>query len=156
MSKVTAGLLMCSYNKGNLEYFLVHPGGPFFSKKDKGWWTIPKGLPEENEELLVAARREFMEETGIQPSPPFYSLGSIKQKGGKEVFAWAFEGTWNPEDGISSNTFELEWPPKSGRKQKFPEIDKASWFTHEEACIMIKDTQKPFLEKALVVFTREQ
>lgn len=148
MASIATGLLMCRAYQGRLEYFLVHPGGPFFQKKKEGSWTIPKGIPERNEELLHAACREFKEETGITPVPPYYALGSIKQKGGKTVHAWAFIGDWSPADGFVSNEFEMEWPPKSGRMQKFPEVDKAQWMDFELAAKMIKETQRPLLEKA--------
>ena len=153
MTSQAAGLLMCRQGKDELEYFLVHPGGPYFQKKNEGWWSIPKGLPEENEkDMLVVACREFMEESGLVPSPPYHALGSVKEKGGKTVHAWAFIGNWSPADGIRSNAFEIEWPPKSGRLQKFPEADRAGWFNMEQATIMIKDTQLPFLHRAREIF----
>lgn len=139
---------MCRFNNGELEYFLVHPGGPFFKNKDLNTWSIPKGLPEDGEDLLTAAQREFREETGLLASPPFYALDSIKQKGGKTVFAWCFLGEWDPAQGIVSNTFELEWPPRSGRRQVFPEQDKAAWMNLERANMAIIEGQRPFLEKA--------
>lgn len=140
---------MCRRMAGELEYFLVHPGGPYFQKKNEGWWSIPKGLPEgEQEELLHVACREFKEETGIIPLPPFYALGTIRQKGGKTVHAWAFMGSWSPEEGIVSNEFEIEWPPKSGSYKKFPEVDKAAWMNFEKASIMLHEDQLPFLKKA--------
>src|SRR5437868_1729489 len=118
---ISAGLLMCRWNDTMLEYFLVHPGGPFFKNKDEGVWSIPKGLPEGDEDLLITAQREFLEETGIQPTPPFYQLPIIKQKGGKIVHSWTFQGSWDSVKGIVSNTFKLEWPPRSGKFQDFPE-----------------------------------
>src|SRR5436190_5427068 len=127
MLKIAAGLLMCHWAGTELEYFLVHPGGPFFKKKDAGVWSIPKGMPEGEEELLNAAKREFYEETGLVSKPPFHELGKIEQKGGKIVYAWTFLGEWISTDGIQCNTFTIEWPPRSGRQQEFPEVDKAEW-----------------------------
>ena len=130
-----------------LQFFLVHPGGPYFTQKDEGWWMIPKGLPEGEEELLQTALREFEEETGIKPIPPFIPLGEIKQKGGKWVHAWAFEGAWDEKDGFSCNTFKVEWPYKSGRWQEYPEVDQAGWFSYEEASKKINAAQVPLLGK---------
>lgn len=153
MASVAAGLLMCRKLKDELEYFLVHPGGPYYQRKNEGWWSIPKGVPEAPEkDLLVVACREFHEETGITPLPPYLKLGFIRQKGGKTVHAWTFLGDWSPEQGIKSNNFEIEWPPASGRLQKFPEADKGAWMNFEEASRMIKDTQRPFLRIALDIF----
>lgn len=144
---VSAGLLMYRYIRGELQFFLVHPGGPYFTQKDAGWWTVPKGLPENEEELLETALREFEEETGIKPSPPFISLESVKQKGGKTVWAWAFEGEWREVSGIRCNEFKVEWPYKSGKWQSYPEVDKAGWFSKEEARIKINEAQKAFLDR---------
>lgn len=143
---------MCRKTNEDLEFFLVHPGGPFFSKKNEGAWSIPKGNPENNEELLAAAIREFSEETGIVPVPPYHSLGSVTQKGGKIVFAWTFLGTWNDADGITSNHIHLEWPPRSGKQILIPEVDKAEWMTWTKASVMINPKQLPFLERALAVY----
>ncbi len=131
------------------EFFLVHPGGPYFRHKDAGSWSIPKGLIDVEEQLLNAAIREFQEETGILPRPPFHELGSVKQKGGKRVHAWAFQGEWDPSQGLQSNTFELEWPPRSGKRQEFPEIDRAGWFRPEQAEVKILEAQIPLLQRAL-------
>ncbi|MGB3183118.1 MAG: NUDIX domain-containing protein [Cyclobacteriaceae bacterium] len=128
----SAGILLYKIENSSYRFLLVHPGGPYFRKKDKGWWTIPKGEPEEGEELIETAKREMEEETGIVVSDPT-PLGSIKQKGGKTVHAWAASGDWEPEEGLPENTFEIEWPPRSGKKQAFPEVDKAAWFTLDEA-----------------------
>ncbi len=151
-SNVSAGLLMCRFNDNQLQFFLVHPGGPFFQNKNKGVWSIPKGIPEEGEDLFVTAQREFREETGLHPAPPFHPLGQIKQKSGKIVHAWAFIGGWNPQDGTTSNYFEIEWPPRSGKRQRFPEQDKAEWMTLEKAKVYINPQQAPFLERALEIF----
>ena len=139
---------MCRHAKEGLEYFLVHPGGPYFSNKDLGSWSIPKGLVDQDEPLLKAAKREFQEETGIEPQPPFHPLGEIRQKGGKKVHAWAFLGNWDAKQGFTSNTFSLEWPPRSGRMQEFPEIDNAQWFDQEQAKSKILSAQIPFLDEA--------
>ena len=149
---IAAGLLMCRKSVGDLEFFLVHPGGPFFKNKNEGFWTIPKGLPEANEDLLGAAQREFKEETGITPGIPFHPLGSIKQKGGKVVHAWSFVGDWNPADGIIANTFKMEWPPRSGKFQEFPEQDRAEWMTYQKATRFIVAEQIPFLDRAREYF----
>ncbi len=119
---ISAGLLMYRRFQEDWQFFLVHPGGPYFEKKDAGWWMIPKGLAEAGEELLETAIREFREETGLTPEGPYLPLGSIKQKGGKWVHAWAFEGAWQKEEGIRCNTFKVEWPYKSGRWQDYPEV----------------------------------
>ncbi len=137
---------MYRFQKDLLQIFLVHPGGPFFARKDAGVWTIPKGEPEQEETLEETARREFEEETGIAPATSLIPLGLIKQKGGKTVHAWAFAGEWNPEVGLQGNTFELEWPPRSGRKQHFPEVDRAAFFTPDEARQKIIAAQIPFLD----------
>lgn len=153
MAIVSAGLLMCRRQGGTLEFFLVHPGGPFYARKDTGVWSIPKGLPEETEDLETTARREFQEETGIVPQGPFHALGSARLKSGKIIHAWAFIGAWNPADGIVSNTFELEWPPSSGKRIVVPENDRAGWFTFEAGARIIKEQQLPFLERARELFS---
>lgn len=144
--KVSAGILLYRKTGTETEFFLVHPGGPFFAKKHEGWWTIPKGelLPEEAP--LDCAIREFEEETGYKPQPPFTELEAITQKGGKKVLGWAAEGNLDA-DTIICNTFTIEWPPKSSRMQEFPEVDKAGWFTFDEAKILINERQVSFLEE---------
>lgn len=146
--KRSAGLLLY-YEDGEhtLHFFLVHPGGPFFAKRNNGVWTIPKGMVNENEDELTAAMREFLEETGLIGQAPFIPLGTITQKGSKLVTAWAFRGKWDPSHGIKSNTFELEWPPRSGIKRTFPEVDEGKWFTLAEAKVAIIREQIPFLNK---------
>ena len=140
MPKQSAGILL--YRKMNkiLEVFLVHPGGPYWIKKDDGAWSIPKGEFEDDEDPLTAAKREFEEETGIKISGEFIQLNPIKQKSGKMVHAWAVEGDIDPSK-IKSNDFEIEWPPKSGKMKSFPEIDKAAWFNLNEAAIKINAGQ---------------
>ncbi|MFW5876897.1 MAG: NUDIX domain-containing protein [Myxococcota bacterium] len=148
MSKRSAGLVMCRQRGGRLEVLLVHPGGPFFRKKDEGAWTLPKGLVEEGEDPLATAKRELVEETGFDAEADVYHpLGEVKQKGGKVVTAWAFEGDCDPAE-LESNTFELEWPPRSGQKQNFPEVDRAAWFPLDEAHTKINPAQRPFLTRA--------
>jgi predicted NUDIX family NTP pyrophosphohydrolase len=138
---------------GSIEVLLAHPGGPFFTTRDAGHWSIPKGEPDDGEtDLLEVAKREFAEEVGSTPPPagpdgkPPLSLGTIVQKGGKVVHAWAIEGDLDPADAVS-NTFEMEWPPRSGRRQTFPEIDRVTWFTPPEARVHLKPTQIPFVDR---------
>ena len=145
MPKRSAGLLMYRRKADELEVFLVHPGGPMWARKDKGAWTIPKGEYEPDENPLVAARREFTEETGFPAIGEFVDLGSIKQKGGKVVNAWAFEGECDPAE-LTSNTCEIEWPPRSGRRLEIPEIDRGRWFSFEEARNYIREEQRPLLD----------
>ena len=146
MAKKSAGILLYRTVNKALEVFLVHPGGPFWAKKDDGAWSIPKGEFEDNEEPLAAAKREFKEETGIEISGEFIQLTSIKQKSGKIVYAWAVEGDIDPAK-IKSNNVEIEWPPRSGRQQTFPEIDKAEWFTYIEAQKKIISAQSALVEE---------
>jgi|SRR4030095_152377 predicted NUDIX family NTP pyrophosphohydrolase len=148
-NRKSAGLLMYRTLNNKLEILLAHPGGPFFAKKDAGNWSIPKGEPDVGEELLNAAKREFEEETGIKPSGDFIELGSIIQKGGKEVFAWAFEGTLPEGFSHSCNTFKIEWPPKSGKITEFKEIDKVEFFDVETAKTKIKETQTPLIDRLI-------
>jgi predicted NUDIX family NTP pyrophosphohydrolase len=129
-----------------IELLLIHPGGPFWISKDLGAWSIPKGEYDDSEEALVAARREFGEETGWLSTPPFLPLGSIKQRGGKVVTAWAFEGDGDPTT-LVSNTFEMQWPPRSGRVQAFPEVDRAGWFGPDEARRKILESQSGFIDE---------
>ena len=131
-ASVSAGLLLFRRAGGGVEVFLAHPGGPFWARKDAGAWTIPKGLVDEGEDALDAARREFQEETGIRPAGEFLPLGSVRQKAGKTVHAWAWEGDADPAR-IVSNRMEIEWPPRSGRWRSYPEVDRCGWFAPEEA-----------------------
>ena len=130
---------------GTLEVFLIHPGGPFWNRKDDGAWSIPKGEYDDDEAPLDAAKREFVEETGIPPAETFIELRPVRQAGGKTVRAWAFEGDCDPAL-IVSNTFEIEWPPRSGRLQTFPEVDKAAWFDLAAAKEKINAGQIPLLD----------
>lgn len=128
-TKISAGLMMYRRREGRIEVFLAHPGGPYFKNRDEGAWSIPKGEVEGVDGLLETALREFEEETGIvPPTHDLIELGQVKQKGGKVVIAWAFEGDLEQGRPITSNTFPLEWPPGSGRIQDFPEIDRAEFF----------------------------
>lgn len=145
MAKKSAGLLLFRIHNNYPEVFLVHPGGPFWAKKDDGAWSIPKGEFEDGEEPLAAAKREFEEETGVKISGEFIELDPIKQKSGKIVYAWAVEKNINLEK-IKSNEFEVEWPPKSGKMKRFPEIDKAAWFNLNEAKKKIIDRQASLIE----------
>ena len=142
---------MCRKEK-ELLYFLVHPGGPFYKKKNEGVWSIPKGLPENNEELLETAQREFYEETGIKPKPPFHALGTAKLKSGKVIHAWCFEGEWDSLQGIVSNIFKIEWPPASKKFVDFPEVDRGEWMTYDLAVKMIHPQQVSFLAKARDIY----
>lgn len=146
MAQQSAGLLIFRCREGSLEVLLVHPGGPFWRKKDVGAWQIPKGLIEPDEEPLSAARREAEEELGIAIEGALRPLGALKQKGGKIVAAFAIECDLDAES-IRSNMFEMEWPPRSGRVQSFPEVDAARWFTVEAARTMMLESQRPLLER---------
>ena len=132
---------------GALDVLLVHPGGPFFRNKDDGAWTIPKGEVADGEDFVARAKTEFQEELGFAPSGDLIELGSVKQKGGKTVHAWAFEGDLPANFKLASNTFEMEWPPRSGRTQTFPEIDRAEFLSIEEAKRKINSAQIAFLER---------
>jgi predicted NUDIX family NTP pyrophosphohydrolase len=144
--KQTAGILLYRMRNGELEVFLVHPGGPFWMKKDAGAWSIPKGETETGEDLLHAAKREFHEETGFSLDGNFTALTPLKQRGGKMVHAWAVEGDVDAESS-KSNLFSMEWPPRSGRRAEFPEVDRAAWFTLESAKGKILQSQAEFLEE---------
>jgi predicted NUDIX family NTP pyrophosphohydrolase len=145
--KKAAGLLMFRRHGGQLEVLLAHPGGPLWARKDLGAWTIPKG-EYTDEDPLDAAQREFQEETGFTPSGPFLELSSIKQKSGKVVLAWAFEADWDPSL-LRSNDFEMEWPKGSGQMQAFPEVERAEWFTIDEARRRMLPAQEPLLDRLL-------
>ncbi|MGH6789017.1 MAG: NUDIX domain-containing protein [Pseudolabrys sp.] len=146
MPQRSAGILMWKREGGTLRVLLVHPGGPFWARKDAGAWTIPKGEHADGEEPLAAAKREFAEELGVAPDGEFVPLGEIRQKGGKLVTAFAVEGDFDI-GALVSNTFELEWPPRSGRKASFPEVDRAAWFTPDEARAKILDAQRELIDR---------
>lgn len=144
--KQSAGILLYRIGNDAVEVLLVHPGGPFWAKKDEGSWTIPKGEFADGEDPLEAALREFREETGMELSGNFDELSPVRQKTGKMVYAWALRGDVDAAK-IRSNTFDIEWPPKSGRKQSFPEIDRAAWFGIEEAKRKINERQIALIEE---------
>ncbi len=146
MPKKSAGLLIYRRRPGIIEVFLVHPGGPFWSKKDAGAWSIPKGEYEAGEDPFEMAKREFQEETGFQASGEFVPLRPQKQAGGKIVSAWTTEGDYDASV-IRSNSFSMEWPPGSGRQQEFPEVDRADWFTIPTAMEKINKGQSGFLKE---------
>ena len=143
--KISAGILLWR-KRGGLEVFLVHPGGPFWAKKDLGAWTLPKGEIEEGEDPLAAARRELAEETGFAIDGDFRRLTPLRQPSGKIIHGWAVEGDCDPA-ALRSNTFEMEWPPKSGKRASFPEVDRAQWFSLDEARRRIIAGQAAFLEE---------
>jgi predicted NUDIX family NTP pyrophosphohydrolase len=145
MAKASAGLLMYRMAP-ELEVLLVHLGGPFWAKKDAGAWFVPKGEIESREDVWSAAQREFREETGIEPHEPFLALGSVKNKSGKTVTAWAFQGNADPAQ-IRSNTFRMEWPPRSGKHADFPEVDRAAFFAIRDARIKINAAEGEFLRR---------
>ena len=145
MAKQSAGLLLYRVRHAGPEVFLVHPGGPFWAKKDTGAWSIPKGEAAPGEDLLARARREFTEETGFVLSGEFRPLAPIRQAGGKIVHAWAVEGDCEAA-AIKSNTFDLEWPPRSGRVQAFPEVDRAQWFDLATARAKINPAQRGLID----------
>jgi predicted NUDIX family NTP pyrophosphohydrolase len=146
MAKRSAGILMYRRSGGGLELLLVHPGGPFWAKKDLGAWSIPKGEYAPDESPLAVAQREFEEETGARLHGDFAPLGEVVQPGRKIVTAWAVEGNFDVAS-LKSNSFELEWPPRSGRKATFPEVDRAQWFGLAEARRRILQGQRPFIER---------
>jgi predicted NUDIX family NTP pyrophosphohydrolase len=152
MAKRSAGLLMFRRTPNGdgegIELFLAHPGGPFWAKKDDGAWSIPKGLLEDGEDELAAARREFAEETGCTVAGDAIALGDYKQPGGKVVVAFAVEGDCDPA-GLRSNTFTVEWPPRSGRMREFPEVDRAGWFSPADALRKLLTGQRPIVAALL-------
>lgn len=170
--QISAGLLLYNLSKASpsqylfnevnsdekevLKVFLVHPGGPFFRNKDKGVWTIPKGLIDNDEDLLLAARREFKEETGLLGVEPFIELGAITQKSGKQVFAWAFTTDLPKDYKLTSNTFKIELPKGSGKTVEFAEIDKWGFFTIKEAQEKILPEQYEFINRLLLKLRREK
>jgi predicted NUDIX family NTP pyrophosphohydrolase len=148
MPKRSAGLILYRRLNSELNVFLVHPGGPFWSKKDLGAWSIPKGEYIEGEDPLEVAKREFEEETGLAPAGSFLALGDLKQPSGKIVSAWAFEGDFDPHN-LKSNTFMMEWPPRSGRQIEVPEVDRGCWYSIEDARLRLLPGQRAFLDRLL-------
>ena len=154
MPKRSAGLLMYRGSGARLELLLVHPGGPFWARKDLGAWSLPKGEYGADEDPLAVAQRELAEETGAQPRGRFRPLGEVVQAGGKRVSAWAVEGDFDPA-ALVSNTFETEWPPRSGRKRSFPEVDRAAWFSPAEAREKIIAGQRPLIDRLVELLDSE-
>ena len=150
MPQKSAGILLYRFTNNNIEFFIVHPGGPFWAKKDSGAWSIPKGIIEDTEDPLGAAIREFEEETGIKISGNFIALAPVKMKNGKIIYAFAVEHDIDPTQ-LSSNTFMIEWPPKSGKQMEFPEIDKGEWFDTETCKTKLNDSQTPFIDELLKI-----
>ena len=148
MAKQSAGILLYRTRDKQLQVFLVHPGGPFWVKKNEGAWTLPKGEYGPDEDALSAAKREFYEETGFTAKGEFLELGSVRQKSGKIVAAWAFEGDCDPDD-LVSNTCDIEWPPRSGKRIAIPEVDKGRWFSVQEARTFVRAEQEPLLDTLL-------
>lgn len=147
--KQSAGILAYRHSSGVIQVLIAHPGGPFWVKRDEGVWSIPKGEVEEGEDFLLAARREFTEELGVaSPEGPYVDLGVITQKAGKEVFAWGVEAEVDP-DAVMSNTFTMEWPPRSGRQAEFPEIDRVAWVTPDEAKLKLNPAQAELVVRLL-------
>jgi predicted NUDIX family NTP pyrophosphohydrolase len=149
---VSAGMLLYRRQAGVLQVFIAHPGGPFWARRDEGAWTIPKGIVNEGEDLLDAARREFREETSIEPRAPFLPLGSIRQRAGKTVHAWAWEGDADATT-IVSNTTQSEWPRGSGKWVTYPEVDRCGWFDVETARVKMNAAQSEFLDRLIVAIS---
>ncbi len=142
MAKISAGILLFRQRPARVQVLLVHPGGPFWARKDAGAWSIPKGLADEGEDRLAAAKREFLEETGMAIDGEFLDLGAHKQPGGgKTIVAWAHEGDFDPAS-LKSNAFSIEWPPRSGRTAEFPEVDKAAWYDLDDALEKVTKGQR--------------
>ena len=144
MAKTSAGILLFRKRPAGVQVMLVHPGGPFWRKKDEGAWSIPKGLADESEDLLAAAQREFSEETGATIRGEFIDLGAHKQASGKTIVAWGCESDFDPAS-LESNNFTLEWPPRSGKTAEFPEVDKAGWYFLDEALRKVTKGQRPII-----------
>jgi predicted NUDIX family NTP pyrophosphohydrolase len=153
MRTTSAGILLYRRRDGGLDVFLIHPGGPFWAKKDLGAWSIPKGELAEGEEPLLAAIREFREETSFEIAGVFEQLTPVRQRSGKTVIAWALEGDCDPRE-MRSNTFSMEWPPKSGKQREFPEADRGAWFGIEEARTRIVSGQALLLDELAKLVTR--
>jgi len=148
MPVVSAGLLLYRHRDSGVEVFLVHPGGPFWARKDEGAWSVPKGLVDAGEEELACARRECREETGFEPPAggAELDLGTYRQPSGKRLHVWAVEGDCDPAQ-LNSNLFEMEWPPKSGRRAQFPEVDRGGWFDRRQSLLKVTKGQRPILER---------
>ncbi len=145
LATISAGIVLYRNRAAGREIFLVHPGGPFWARKDEAGWSIPKGLIDPGEDPETAARREFAEEVGTVPPGPLVRLGEVKLSGSKTLLAYALEGDFEPA-ALVSNSFEMEWPPRSGRRQQFPEVDRAQWFSLAEAATRLHVGQRPLLQ----------
>lgn len=154
MKKASAGLLLYRRNAAGLEVMLIHPGGPYWARKDAGAWSIPKGEIEQGEEPLAAARREFEEETGARVDGEFMSLHPVRLRSGKVIQAWALQADFDTDD-LRSNLFSMEWPPKSGEQREFPEVDRAGWFGIDAARVKIHPGQAPLLDNLIAVLSAE-
>ena len=154
MPRLSAGLLMYRIKDGAIQVLLAHPGGPYFAKKDDESWSIPKGEPGPDEDLFLTAQREFEEETGLKPTGPFIPLQAVKQKGGKVIHAWAFVGDCDPAT-LQSNTFTMEWPPRSGQQMQFPEIDRAEFFDLPTARRKVKAAQVGLIDELEMILSRK-
>lgn len=155
VKKLSAGILLYRRRNGDVQVFLVHPGGPFWVRKDDGVWSIPKGEYSNSDDPLVSAMREFFEETGSKVNGPCYPLSPLKQSGGKVVWAWVVEGDLDGSS-LTSNTFSLEWPPHSGKMQKFPEVDRGGWFDLSTARTKLLPGQRGFLDQLQELLTHQQ
>ena len=155
MPKRSAGLLMYRWKRGGIEVFLVHPGGPYWAYKDLGAWTIPKGEYDDDEEPFAAAQREFFEETGFTADGEFLSLGEVRQRSGKLVTAWAFLGDCDPTQ-LTSNSCEIQWPPKSGKQLQIPEIDRGRWFAINDARRYIREELEQLLLRLIPLLAHER
>ena len=151
---ISAGILLYRRTTGEVEVFLAHPGGPFWQNRDAGAWTIPKGLIDEGEDPLQAARREFLEETGLDLDGPCFPLGDVRQKAGKIVHAWACEGDADPAT-VRSNEVQIEWPPRSGRWRSYPEVDRCAWYPVDLARSKINPAQAEFIDRLLTALASE-
>lgn len=154
MGKISAGILVYRKTNHHYEVLLVHPGGPFWARKDLNAWSVPKGEPDQEEDLLICAKREFREETGFEISGGFISLDPVKQPGGKTIYTWAVESDLDSSK-IKSNTIEIDWPPRSGKKMIIPEVDKAGWFSFQEGRQKILKGQIPILNQLAYKLGRE-
>ncbi len=152
--RTSAGILLYRKRSGALEVFLVHPGGPYWAGKDDGAWSIPKGEIEQSEDALAAAQREFCEETGSEVTGPYQPLAPVKTRGGKWIQAWAASGEFDPAT-LRSNLFSMEWPPRSGRMQSFPEVDRGAWFALDQARVKINSGQLPLLQELATLVASE-
>ncbi|MEI9988672.1 MAG: NUDIX domain-containing protein [Rhizomicrobium sp.] len=152
---LSAGILLFRRREGVLEVFLVHPGGPFWVRKDLGAWSLPKGLVEAGEDLLVAARREVKEETGLDVAGRFHDLGEFRLPGGKRLHVWTIEKDYDPAN-LKSNLFEMVWPPKSGQARRFPEVDRGAWFDRAEALKKVHKGQRTILESFFAGFAVQE